>query len=310
MRFRTYAKIPKSRADDPRTAGGMWTATEKLHGAHFVIAVRGAEVRFGKRKEWLENDAPFFGWQLIAEDLRARALNVARSLGAPLFFAYGELLGGAYPHSDVPAIPGLSAVQTGIWYAPDIRWVVFDMLVADSEDDDGVFLAHSEVETLAAMFGLLLPPLIRRARRPDLESVPVRAPTRFPALLGLPPIPDNIAEGIILKPDLRLAPADRPVIKRKIPEFDDAKFDESAAWAPGRLSVDELLVWVGRLVNPARMQSARSKVGTDREAIVQEVILDVAIDLETAFPEAWETIGVEGQTRVLDRARMLAEGIG
>lgn len=310
MRFRTYAKIPKSLVDENRTAGGMWVALEKLHGAHFVVGVEGDQVLFGKRKEWLDTETPFFGWQLLAEDLRNRVTELARSLGSKIFFAYGELLGGSYPHADVVAVPGLSAVQTGIWYAPEIRWVVFDMLVADSEDDEGTFWAHSEVETLAAAHGLLVPPLIRRARRTDLESVPVRAQTRFPPGLGLPPIADNIAEGIILKPDMRMAPSERPVIKRKIPEFDDAKFDESAAWAPGRLSVEELLVWVERLVNPARIQSARSKVGTEREAIVQEVVLDVAIDLELAFQEAWEASGSEGQTSLLERAKELAERVG
>jgi len=307
MRFRTYAKIPKSLAEDSRTAGGNWVAREKLHGAHFVVAIAGTEVHFGKRKEWLATDTPFFGWQLLADDLRSRISNVARDVGARVFFAYGELLGGAYPHPEVSAIPGLSAIQTGIWYAPDIRWVVFDLLAADSEEDEGTFLAHGEVEALALAHGLLVPPLIRRARRVDLESVPVRAQSRFPAVLGLPPIADNIAEGIILKPDTRLRPSERPVIKRKIPEFDDAKFDESAAWAPGRLSVEELLLWVDRLVNPARIQSARSKVGTAREAIVQEVVLDVAVDLELAFSEAWEASGSEGQTRLLDRAKVLAE---
>jgi Rnl2 family RNA ligase len=309
MRFRTYAKIPKSLADDPRTAGGIWVALEKLHGAHFVVAVDGADVHFGKRKEWLDLDTPFFGWQLLADELRSRITNIARDVGARFFFAYGELLGGSYPHPDVGAIPGLSAIQTGIWYCPDIRWVVFDMLVADSEEDEGTFLAHGEVETLAAAHGLLVPPLIRRARRMELESVPVRALSRFPVGLGLPSITDNIAEGIILKPDLRMPPSERPVIKRKIPEFDDAKFDESAAWAPGRLSVNELLAWVERLVNPARIQSARSKVGTAREAIVEEVVLDVAVDLELAFSEAWEASGPEGQTHLLDRAKRLAEDL-
>ena len=309
MRFRTYAKIPKTHGDDTRTAGGLWVALEKLHGAHFIVAVEGREVRFGKRKEWLEADTPFFGWQLLAENLRTRVLKMADAVGRRVFVAYGELVGGAYPHPNVAPVPGLSAVQTGIWYAPDLHWVIFDILTADSDEDEGIFWAHGEVEALAQTHGFLVPPLVRRGRRTELETVPYSAPTRFPALLLLPPISDNIAEGIILKPDMRLAPSARPVIKRKIPEFDDAKFDESAAWAPGRLSVDELLVWVERLVNPARMQSARSKVGEAREAIIDEVVLDVAIDLELAFREAWEACGSEGQTRLLEHARARAEGL-
>ena len=307
MRFRTYSKIPRSHGDDTRTAAGPWVALEKLHGAHFVVAVHQREVHFGKRKEWLGVDTPFFGWQLLAEELRARATKMADAFDFPVFVAYGELLGGSYPHPNVAPFPGLSAVQTGIWYAPGIHWVLFDVLLASSEDDEGFFLAHHEVEALAEAHGLLVPPLIRRGRRSELESVPVRAPTRFPTLLGLSPIAENIAEGVILKPDIRLAPSERPIIKRKISEFDDAKFDESAAWNPGRLSLDELLGWVERLVNSARMQSARSKVGESRAAILDEVVLDVAVDLELAFREAWEGVGTEGQTRLLERARALAE---
>jgi hypothetical protein len=106
-----------------------------------------------------------------------------------------------------------------------------------------------------------------------------------------------------------MAPSERPVMKRKISEFDDAKFDESAAWSPGRLTLAELLEWVDRLVNAARMQSARSKVGENRGAILDEILLDVAIDLELAFHEAWEVIGPDGQARLLEHARVCADAL-
>jgi hypothetical protein len=67
------------------------------------------------------------------------------------------------------------------------------------------------------------------------------------------------------------------------------------------------MVWVDRMVQPARLASARSKVGTDPAAIMDEVALDVAIDLGLAFHEAWERLPPPGQERVLARARMLAE---
>jgi hypothetical protein len=67
--------------------------------------------------------------------------------------------------------------------------------------------------------------------------------------------------------------------------------------------------WIERLVNPARIQSARSKVGAERSAIVDEVVLDVAVDLELAFTQAWSACGSEEQTRLLDHARACAEKI-
>jgi hypothetical protein len=219
---------------------------------------------------------------------------------------YGELIGGAYPHPDVAPIAGLSAVQTGIWYCPALAWVAFDVLVAAGDDDEGELLSHREVEQLAGAAGLRTPPRLARGTRAELERVDVRFPSRVPAWFGLPPIADNFAEGLVLKPDQRCAPSERPVIKRKLPEFDDDRFGEAEAWAPAWLDEAALLGWVERLVQPARLASARSKVGTSPEAIADEVALDVAVDLGLTFRASWEGLAEAAQERVLARARALA----
>jgi hypothetical protein len=43
------------------------------------------------------------------------------------------------------------------------------------------------------------------------------------------------------------------------------------------------------------------------DLIVEEVALDVAIDLELAFRDAWRGLSPEAQERVLARARALAQ---
>lgn len=207
-------------------------------------------------------------------------------------------------------MPGLSAVQTGIWYTPALAWIVFDILVAQHDDDEGELLSHREVEQLAGAAGLRTPPRLGRGTRAELEHLPVRFPSRVPAQLGLPPLPaavgDNFAEGLVLKPDQRCAPSERPVIKRKLPEFDDDRFSEAEAWAPGWLDEAALTSWVDRLVQPARLASARSKVGAEPAAIVDEVALDVAIDLGLTFRASWDGLDEAGQERVIERARHLA----
>lgn len=301
MRHRSYPKIGGT-AD---AAGGTWVATEKIHGANFVIAVEHGVVRFGKRKAWLAPEDAFFGWQLIAPALADRV----RTLGtlAPQVVCYGELFGGGYPHPDVPAIPGLTAIQTGVWYAPDLRWAMFDILVATGDDDDGEMLAFAETERLAGDAELLAAPVLARGKRGDLDRVPVSAPTAMPALLGLPPIADNRREGYVLKPDRRMAGSARPIIKRKLPDFDDARFDEATSWDPGHLDLDQLTAWALRLVNPARVASARSKVGDDRAQLLDEIVLDVVADLELVFAAAWRSLGEAGETRVLDAVRSAAQ---
>jgi len=303
VKFRSYPRI----GGNADSMGGPWVATEKLHGANVVIGVERDAVAFGKRKEWLAPDAAFFGWQLIAPELAERAREVARAIGAPQVVLYGELFGGGYPHPDVPPIAGLSPVQTGVWYAPDLRWAMFDALVATGDDDAGELLAFAEVEALAVAAGLLVPPVLGRGRRDELDRIAIAAPTEVPARLGLPPIAANLREGFVMKPDRRVAPDARPILKRKLPDFDDARFDAAEGWAPGHLTVAELIGWAQRLVNPARIASARSKVGMDRAAIVDEIVLDVAVDLELVFPAAWRALGADGEATVLAAVREAAE---
>lgn len=286
--------------------GGPWVALEKLHGAQLVVACDGDTIHIGKRKAWLTANEPFFGWQLIADELAAAARTIARELGANQTIMYGELIGGGYPHPDVAPVPGLTPVQTGIWYTPSLAWVAFDVVTAANDDDDGVFLAHSDLEKLAEAAGIRTPPRLARGTRAELEHVEVRFPTRAPAWFGLPPLANNLAEGLVLKPDAQGLDASRPVIKRKLPEFDDERFGEAEAWNPGHLGENDILSWVDRMVQAARLASARSKVGTNPDAIIDEVALDVAIDLSLAFRDSWARLPPDAQERILTRARTLA----
>jgi Rnl2 family RNA ligase len=274
---------------DTSGGGGEWVATEKIHGANFVIATDGERVCFGKRKDWLAHDEPFFGWQLLRSRLSAAALRAHAHLGAPrVVRIYGELFGGGYPHPDVTPVPGLAPVQTGIWYAPGLEHAVFDVLV---EAEGEVFLGHDELVEVAREAELTMAPLIARGTRAEVFRLAVRRESLVPAALGLPPLASNVAEGVVLKPASSLAPAERPVVKRKIEEFAEARFDEAQAFDPGAfLALPELLVLCEPLVNAARVASARSKVGAGEEAIRQEVVLDVLVDLEAMLPRRFAAL--------------------
>lgn len=281
MHHRAFPKIPT--ALDDGGGGSRWVATEKIHGAQLVVATDGDAVRVGKRKAWLQPDEPFFGWQILRHELeaKARAMHAALGRGGELHL-YGELLGGSYPHPDVAALPGLSAVQTGIWYAPGLAWAVFDALVVG--EGTPVFLAHSTLEALSERVGLLVPPRLGRGTRAELTRLPVRYPSRVPTQLHLPELPGNVAEGYVLKPDAELPSTTRPVVKHKIPEFDDGRFDDGHAFdADAHLAVPDLLRLAAAMMGPMRIASARSKVGTGLAEVVDEIVLDVWIDLESMF---------------------------
>jgi Rnl2 family RNA ligase len=183
------------------SAGTIWVELEKIHGAQLVIDIDEDGVRFGKRKGWLQEDEPFFGWQLLRGSLREATREAYGRVGAARLVLYGELFGGGYPHPEVPD-RGLIPVQTGVWYAPDLRWVLFEARAIDGEKDE--FLSWSESSTLR----LLTPPLLLRGRKVEVDALPERFPSRVAAALGLPSLGEgNLAEGLVLKPDLRMPAA-------------------------------------------------------------------------------------------------------
>nr|WP_052478364.1 RNA ligase family protein [Kibdelosporangium sp. MJ126-NF4]CEL17909.1 hypothetical protein [Kibdelosporangium sp. MJ126-NF4]CTQ90867.1 hypothetical protein [Kibdelosporangium sp. MJ126-NF4] len=262
-------------------------ATEKVHGAQLVIAFDGRDVSVGKRKAWLRGDEPFFGWQLLRSNLE-QAVKVALARSGAAVRIYGELYGGCYPHPKVAPIPGTAAVQTGIWYSPDIRFALFDVLIHDGPDDPGIFQPYAHVAAIAADADLDVVPLLARDTRSALDALPVRFRSRVPHMHGLPELPNNLAEGVVLRPDTPLPPQQRPIVKTKIDEFDEQRFDQSRPWDPqARLPLADLRQIGQAMVNPTRLASARSKVGpTGLDELLDEATLDVLVDLSQAFPAA------------------------
>lgn len=302
-----YPKIPSVDRRDAATVGGTWVATEKIHGAQLVIGYDGHRFSVGKRKAWLSDDEPFFGWQLLRARLETAA-RAALSAGAVAVRVYGELYGGAYPHPDVPPVPGMSPVQTGIWYSPEFRFALFDVLRQDRPDAPGRFLIYRDVAAIADRAGLDVVPLLGRGPRASLDALPTRFPSRVPRRLGLPELPDNLAEGLVLRPDERLTPQRRPIVKLKIREFDEQRFDESRTWDErARLDVAALREWADALINAPRLASARSKVGTERpDELLDEVVLDVLVDLAAAFPVATAALTPDEEADLQAYVRELA----
>ncbi len=282
------ARVERALAtSDKLDASVAWVATEKIHGAQFVVATDGATVAFGKRKGWLVAGEAFFGWQHLRRDLERAARDIHRALGSrSVVRLYGELFGGAYPHPAVPAVKGSSPVQTGVWYAPGIQFALFDILVDD--EGEGRFLAPGEVTRVATVSGVLVPPLLHRGSRAEVDALPVRFPTRVPFGFRLPALADNFAEGLVIKPDVESRPADRVVFKRKLAEFDETRLEQSAPVDKDpAMDLGALTAFGRQLVNGPRFDSARSKLGEGPpQALVEEVILDVLVDLEAAFPRA------------------------
>ncbi len=302
----------------------QWVVTEKIHGANFcLIYTPQAGLECAKRKALLEPGEHFFAHRRVVAtvepQIRALYERVHERDGrVRRVLVYGELFGGAYPHAEVTPIEGLQAIQTGVYYCPEVVFCAFDLAF---ETEEGA-QSHQYVDFPQALedfeaVGLFcVAPLLVGSWEQAL-AYEVGFDSTIPARLGLPPMPkgSNKAEGVVIKPvetvyiETRKGRA-RPILKKKIPEFiEDRRYHQAQPWpepkAGWESQVDPLalLEWelLSRL-NPARVQSAVSKQGrpvTDGQfqALYQAVLDDVWEDTQDAKPEV--VAEVQGEDREL-----------
>jgi Rnl2 family RNA ligase len=291
--LRPYPKMAsKGKGNTP--AARNWVATEKVHGAHFALVCDASGPRPAKRREFLAEDEldEFFGVSRIWPALTVAAARCAALLRNSAGLAedaavtlYGELAGGRYPHPDVPEVDGAQPVQTGVWYAPSLFWLLFDAQVTVGERRR--WLAEREVRAAASDAGLLSVPVLARGPLKQLQDLPAAFPSRVPALFGLPELEDNLAEGYVLKPAVEWEEgAERPMLKVKQKAFaEDHRFagarpyiapPEGAAGVPAWL-----VVQASALLTPTRAAAAVSKLGpgSATEVVAGEIAKDAAEEI-------------------------------
>lgn len=293
-----------------------WVILEKIHGAHFCILTDGQAVAFGKRREILEEDEDFFGHKAIAVTLAKAAREVAHALlpkapKATTIAIHGELFGGAYPHPAIPAREGVQAIQTGIWYAPDIHFCAFDIALDVGEGGGRSYLPYKEAMPRLQEAGFLTAQPLRIGKYEEIALWDLNFESRLPAVLGLPPLPEaQIAEGIVARSWEALSLQDskgrpfRPIFKRKHPSFaEDARFHQAQAWesSPAYLRhtppSERIIEAIQALATPQRLVSALSKVGRPRSPhdkkrrlLLEELQADLLHESQTLDPKAWKAL--------------------
>ena len=320
--FDRYQKINDSRSawhlqpDALRALSRLeWVVTEKIHGANLCFMTDGQDIAIAKRKAILTPDDPFFGvWSLLPR-LRPNLLTLFERLQTitpdlTQVSVYGELFGGHYPHPDIPEVPGTAAVQTGVYYCPDIQFCAFDVAIFTSHHhylDDPIARAHLDAVEILNTQPLFV------GTFDDAIAYPSEMTTTLPTQLGLPPLPGtkNLAEGIIVKPTTAhiiqtpKGPT-RPLLKLKIPQFaEDARYHQAKKPTHNVTpQTDPMLIieWemLARLT-PSRLHAAISKEGhpktdTQRATLCRAVVTDIWEDLQDAHPDHLQHISQQDIT--------------
>jgi Rnl2 family RNA ligase len=265
--FTKYEKMPESltKLDLPKQ---LWVVTEKIHGANFAFIIDSNSVYYAKRTGLLNWDDDFFGFQLVAEKhfLQAQQIfkNLQQSFKIIRCTIYGELFGGQYPHPKVAPDTRVSAIQTGVYYAPSIEFCAFDIAI-ETIDNQAITRHYLDYETvinhcqkvhLPYAKPLLIAPLN------EASDFNTKINSTIPVLLGLPPLQDNIMEGVVLKPFK--ASTVRAIFKIKNEQFKEDKFHQAQKWHfhnTQNIDIQDFISMFKTYINQNRLNAVLSKTG-------------------------------------------------
>ncbi len=137
MKFYRYPKIENYHSIVEKTklqpcANDEWVVMEKIHGSNLSFLTDGQTVKIARRSAILTEPEyqTFYRVGELFKDLMetVRQIHIDLQLTEQLII-YGELFGGIYP--GCKANKWAKAVQSGIYYCPDVRFCAFDILVGE-----------------------------------------------------------------------------------------------------------------------------------------------------------------------------------
>ncbi len=254
----------------------LWAVQEKVHGTNvsFICEFLGGgkiSMTFAKRTSPVEEGENFYSYEEFVERYRPRIEKLARqvlrrySYRADGVVVFGEMFGGSYPHPDVKKIGRMSAIQKGVSYSPSHEFYGFDIYLY--KNGEGCYLPLEQVNRLFERAGLLHAETLFSGTLDECLKYPNAFQSTIAPKLGLPPLEDNICEGVVIRPlvPLYLRKGDRVIIKSKNARFAERKShrEDKGKKTPEPLSpalqaaIDE----AGRLLTEARLDSVTSKIG-------------------------------------------------
>jgi Rnl2 family RNA ligase len=329
--FSGYEKMPSSikklglnERDFAALEKVSWVVTEKVHGANFSFVYENGLLKFAKRKAYLSWEDDFFGFQLVVNRLETLIIRLFEDLSSKVsgnkFILYGELFGGEYPHSDVKAIPNVHAIQTGVYYTPDIRFCAFDIAI---ETEGASLKTYLDYETAISYFekhGIFYAKPLLIGKFGEAINFNTRINSTIPSQLELPALAENLIEGVVIKPFQKLDNTTiktRPIVKLKNKEFEEEKFHQAEKWnyIPNVSSKSEDLSFIldelRNYITTNRLESAISKIGAldfENEQRIQDIQNEFFHDAITDFNEnndnLLEELSTEEQDWIFERVKV------
>lgn len=268
-----------------------WCVTEKIHGSNFGVYVDSNNVEFASRNTLLDEESAkqFYKFESIRKrvkkDVNAifKQLNINNDIKS--LIVWGELFGGSYPHKDVPKSKGISQVQKGVYYSPNLEFSVFDIWIVDT-NDNGYFLNYEEVSVLCILNNIEYCEILFQGTFDECLEFPNDNISTYPDKYNLPEIADNTSEGIVAKPvtSLRYNNGERVILKNKNLKFSEKNSKKRVLKPVAELSeeMQTTLAGLDQYITENRFDSVDSKLGgLEKRTIgnyIKEFVHDVFVD--------------------------------
>jgi Rnl2 family RNA ligase len=328
--FSGYEKMPSSikklglsEHDFAALEKVSWVVTEKVHGANFSFVHENGSFKFAKRKAYLSWNDDFFGFQWVVNQLETKIIRLFEDLSTQIsgskFVVYGELFGGKYPHEAVEVVPNVHAIQTGVYYAPNIHFCAFDIAIETESASSKIYLDYETAVSYFEKYGIFYAKPLFIGKFAEAVNFNTRINSTIPAQLQLPALTENLIEGIVIKPFQKLENTTittRPIVKLKNKEFEEAKFHQAEKWnyIPNVYSKSEDLSFIldelRNYITINRLESAISKIGALDVAnaqrmhdIQEEFLHDAITDFNEDNDHLLEDLTSEERDWILERLK-------
>jgi Rnl2 family RNA ligase len=250
----------------------QFVVQEKVHGANFCFATDGETIIAGKRTGFVEADESFYGHEELLDRYKEKALNLFMRVREKYpdtltITIFGEMFGGKYPHPEINNDSRITCIQKGVYYCPNHEFYAFDLYLTNA--NSARFLVVDEMNTFFEDTKFLYAKTLFQGTIDECLQYSNAFPSYISGWLNLPPIEDNICEGIVIRPSepLYFHNGTRVLLKSKNSRFAEKKAVKKRIKTPSvepsySENLNNLLYISEEYVTENRLNNVVSKIGT------------------------------------------------
>ncbi|MDR1582132.1 MAG: RNA ligase, Rnl2 family [Prevotellaceae bacterium] len=249
----------------------QFVVQEKIHGANFCFATDGTTISAGKRTGFVETGESFYGHEELLARYNEKIIKLFRRIKKTCpdtltITIFGEMFGGKYPHPDIKNDSRIVCIQKGVYYCPNHEFYAFDLYVTNA--DTGHFLTVDEANTFFEEADFFYAKTLFKGTIDECLQYPNVFPSCISGWLGLPPIEDNICEGIVIRPSepIYFQNGARVLLKSKNSRFAEKKaikkrIKVKSVESSYSEALNDLLYLSEEYVTENRLNNVVSKIG-------------------------------------------------